>query len=46
MKVIGLLTSEEEAKELRYIAQVCTVKDRIHFIVHIQKIKETVKENR
>ena len=44
MKVIGLLSSEEEAKELTYIAQVCQVEDRVRFIAHIQKIKKLLKE--
>jgi len=46
MIVVGLLSSEEEANEIRYIAKVCTVEDRIRFIVHIQKIKDLLREQK
>ncbi len=45
MKVIGLLSTEEEAKELQFIAKICTLEGRIHFLVHVSKLKEIV-ENR
>ena len=44
MKVIGLLSTEEEANELKYIAQVRTVADRVHFIIHISRVKQLLKE--
>ena len=44
MKVIGLLSTKEEANELRYVAQVCEVENRIHFIARIQKLKDLMKE--
>jgi|YNPBryantNP2012_1023418.scaffolds.fasta_scaffold15765_1 hypothetical protein len=44
MKVIGLLSTEEEANEIRYIAQVCTVADRIRFLVHLDKVKRVLEE--
>jgi len=44
MKVIGLLSSEEEAKEIKYIAQICTLENRIRFITHIQKIKKLLRD--
>jgi len=44
MLVIGLLSSEEEAKELKFIAQVCTLEDRIHMIVRVNKLKQTVQQ--
>ena len=46
MLVIGLLSSEQEANEIKYIAKVCSVEDRIHFIVRMQKIKELLKNHR
>jgi len=46
MIVVGLLSSEEEANEIRYIAKVCTVEDRIRFIIHIQKIKDLLREQK
>ncbi len=39
MRVIGLLSTQKEANEIKYIANVCSVENRIRFIVHIQKIK-------
>lgn len=44
MKVIGLLSSEEEANELRYIAQVAMVRERIRFVVHLDKVKKLMKK--
>jgi len=40
MKIIGLLSTEEEAQEIQYIAKICTVEDRIRHIVHVYKIKK------
>ena len=36
--------AEEEAKELQFIARVCTLEFRIHNIVKIEKIKKTIKD--
>ena len=44
MIVIGLLSSQQEAEEIKYIAKVCTLEDRIHFLVRMQKIKTLLKE--
>jgi len=44
MLVIGLLSTEEEARELQFIAKVCTLEYRIHNIVQIDKLKKIVKE--
>ena len=46
MLVVGLLSSEQEANEIKYIAKVCAVEDRIRFIVRMQKIKELLKNHR
>jgi len=43
MLIIGLLSSEEEANEIKFIAKVCSLENRIRFIVHVDKLKETVK---
>ena len=40
MKVIGLLSSEEEANEIKFIAKVCSLNDRIRFISQIDKLKK------
>jgi hypothetical protein len=39
MLIIGLLSSEEEANEIRFIAKVCTLEHRIRFIVDMEKRK-------
>jgi len=44
MLVVGLLSNKEEVKEIKYIAKVCGVEDRIHFICRMQKIKELLKK--
>ena len=45
MIVIGLLSTEEEAQELQFIAKICTVEDRIRHIVQIDKIKKLACEH-
>jgi len=44
MRVIGLLSTEEEARELQFIAKVCTIENRIHNIIQIEKIKKMIKD--
>ena len=46
MRVAGLLSSPQEAKEIQFVAKICTLKDRIHFIVKTQKIKELLKNEK
>ncbi len=43
MMVIGLLSTEEEVCELQDIAKICTLEERIHRIVIIDRLKRTVK---
>ncbi len=44
MRVIGLLSTEEEVKELQFVAKICTLENRIHYITKIDKLKKIVKE--
>ena len=44
MLVIGLLSTEQEVEEIKYIAKICTLEDRIHFVVRMQKIRELLKK--
>jgi len=44
MIVIGLLSSQQEAEEIKYIAKVCTLEDRIHFLVRMNRLKEMLKK--
>ena len=43
MLVVGLLSTEQEANEIRYIARICDLEGRIHFLVRMQKIRELLK---
>jgi hypothetical protein len=44
MIVIGLLSTEEEALEIQYIAKICTIENRIRYLVHAEKVKQLVRE--
>jgi hypothetical protein len=44
MIVIGLLSTEEEALEIQYIAKICTIENRIRYLVHVEKVRELVRE--
>lgn len=46
MLIVGLLSSKQEAEEIKYIAKICDVEDRIRFVVRMQKIKEMLKNDR
>ena len=43
MIVIGLLSSKQEVSEIKNIAKICALEDRIHFIVRMQKLKDLIK---
>ena len=42
--VVGLLSTKQEVDEIQYIAKVCSLEDRIHFLVRMQKIKDMLKK--
>ena len=44
MIVIGLLSTEEEALEIQYIAKICVIENRIHYLVHVERVKQLVRE--
>jgi hypothetical protein len=46
MKIIGLLSTEEEVNDIKYIAKIVTLEDRIHFICRIQKLKDLLKREK
>ena len=46
MRVIGLLSTEQEVEELKYIAKVCTLEDRIRFICRMQKLRDIIKKEK
>jgi len=43
MQVIGLLSTEEEARELQFIAKICSIENRIHDITQVSRMKKIVK---
>jgi len=40
MIVIGLISTEEEAQELQFIAKICTIENRIRHIIYVDKVKK------
>ncbi|MEF8880129.1 MAG: hypothetical protein V5A64_07060 [Candidatus Thermoplasmatota archaeon] len=44
MKVVGLLSSKKEAKEIKSIVKVCSVEDRIHLLVRMRKLKDLMEK--
>ena len=46
MIVIGLLSTKQEVEEIKYIARICDVEDRIRFVVRMQRIKELLKKDK
>lgn len=44
MKIAGLLSSQDEAKEIQYIAKIFSLKNRIRFIVRKEEIKELLSK--
>ena len=44
MLVVGLLSTKQEVEEIKYIAKICSLEDRVHFIVRMQKLKELLKK--
>lgn len=46
MKIIGLLSSQHEAEEIKKIAKICAIEDRIHFLVRMDKVKRLIRKNR
>ena len=46
MLIVGLLSNKQEAEEVKYIANICDIEDRIHFLVRMQRIKEMLKNDK
>lgn len=46
MIVIGLLSSEQEVEEIKSIAKVCDIEDRVRFVIRMQRIKDLLKRER
>jgi len=46
MLVVGLLSTKQEVEDLKYIAKVCSLEDRIRFIVRMQKLKDLMNKEK
>ena len=44
MIIIGLLSTEEEAREIQYIANICVIENRIRHLIHVERVKQLVRE--
>jgi len=44
MIIIGLLSTKQEVEEIKYIAKICKVEDRIHFLTRMEEIKKLLKK--
>ena len=44
MIVVGLLSTEEEVEDIKYISKVAALEDRIHYVVRMDKIKKMLKK--
>jgi len=45
MLVIGLLSNKQEVEEIKYIAKVCEIENRIRFVVRMQRLKDMMKND-
>ena len=39
MLIVGLVSTREEQRELKFVAQMCIVRDRVKYLANQQKIK-------
>ncbi len=46
MIVVGLLSTKEEVEDIKRIAKVATLEDRVHYLVRMDKIKEMLKKEK
>ena len=46
MLVVGLLSTKQEVEEIKYIAKVCEIEDRVRFVVRMQRIKEMLSDDK
>jgi len=44
MLIIGLLSTKEEVEDIKFIANICKLEDRIHYITRVEKLKEMLKK--
>jgi hypothetical protein len=45
MIIIGLISTRNEAEELQFIAQVCKIEERIHFLARKEAIRRMIQQS-
>ena len=46
MIVVGLLSNENEAKEIQFIAKICILEERIHFLARKEAIRRLLSQEK
>ena len=46
MLIVGLVSTREEQRELKFVAQMCIVRDRVKYLANQQKIKNRKRWNK
>lgn len=46
MWIVGMLSDKKEVKEIKDIAKICAIEERIHFLVRMEKIKELLRKEK
>jgi len=44
MIIVGLISSKNEAEEIRFIAQVCKIEERIHYLARKEAIRRLINQ--
>lgn len=44
MIIVGLISSRNEAEEIRFIAQVCKLEERIHYLARKEAIRRLISQ--
>lgn len=45
MIIVGLISSKNEAEEIRFIAQICKIEERIHHIARKEAIRRLISQS-
>ena len=44
MIIVGLLSTENEAEEVQFIAKICKIEERIHYIARKEAIRRLISQ--
>ena len=44
MIIVGLLSTQTEAEEIQFIAKICKIEERIHFIARKEAIRRLIDQ--